>query len=101
MTSFFKHLSAPPGTGLMNKPQWKYGFLAIVLFLLAFQIWLFARFPQSHQGHRYDGIVTCSMLVLNHVAFSFWFGPKAAVVLRLFALIFALAGLGFIFFSMA
>jgi len=85
----------------MHKPQWKYGFLAIVLLLLAFQIWLFVAFPQSHHGRRYDGIITCSMLVLNHVAFSFWLGPRVAVVLRVFALIFALAGLGLMLFSMA
>ena len=100
MTSIFKQLSTPL-IGSMNRPQWKYGFLAFVLFLLAFQIWLFASFPPSHQGNRYSGIVTCSALALNHVAFWFWFGPKAALVLRLFALIFAFAGLGFVIYSIA
>ena len=101
MTSFFKHLSAPPGIGPMNKPRWKYGFLAFVLFLLAFQIWWFASLSPSYQGQRYIGLVVCSTLVLNHVAFWFWFGPTAAVYLRLLALIFAFAGLGYVIYSIA
>ena len=83
----------------MNKPQWKYGFLAFVLFLLAFQIWRFVSLPPSYQGSRYIGLVVCPMLLLNHVAFWFWFGPRAAVYLRLFALLFSFAGLGFVIYS--
>jgi len=100
MTSFFKQLSAPPGTGLMNKPQWKYGFLAIVLFLLAFQIWSLAFFSPPLRGNRYDGLLVCTALLLNHVAFWFWFGPRTAVILRLVALVFAFVSLGSFFFSM-
>ena len=92
-------LSKPPATGPMNKPQWKYGFLSILLLLLGFQIWWVAGLPADYAGSRFIGLVVGTGLLLNHLSFWFWFGPRIAVVSRVFSLLFTFGGLGFVLYS--
>jgi hypothetical protein len=100
MTSFLTQLSRPPATGIMSNAKWKYGLLAFLLLNLGFQIWFVATLPATYSGSHYTGLFVGTSLLLNHLMFYFWFGPKAAVFLRLFALVFAFATLGFVIYSM-
>jgi hypothetical protein len=99
MNSLFVQLSRPPAIGPMNKPQWKYGFLLLNILLVGFQIWGYTGLSASHSGNRYIGLVVCTMLLLNYVSFTFWFGPRSAVILRALSLVFSAGGLGFVLYS--
>jgi hypothetical protein len=63
-------------------PAWRFGFLALILSLLAFDIYWLATLPPAYPYPRYGTIVVGLMLLLNHLAFSFRWSPAVTATLR-------------------
>ncbi|MDE0043032.1 MAG: hypothetical protein OXT74_13415 [Candidatus Poribacteria bacterium] len=76
---------------------WKYGFLAIILCLLGFNVitYFFVRPFGSNQHIAALNLVVVLMLLLNHVAFYFSTTGRISIVMKTVACIVAIAGLAY------
>jgi len=100
MNSILAQISGPPPISFFTRnPKTKNGFLTFCILFMGFQIWWIAALPASYSGNRYLGLVVGAMLLLNHLSFSFWFGPRFTVFVRLLALLVAFGGLAFGIYS--
>ena len=94
LTALREHYFDPPRHKLANDPRWKYGMLALLLFLLAGSIWISFTIRQPDPA-RYLGLVVSTSLLLNHLSAYFHFGPRYTFPFRLFTTLFTLAGAGY------
>lgn len=76
---------------------WKYGFLAIILCLLGFNVFLFfhARHSSYPQSLLLLNIVVTLMLLLNHIAFNFTTTRRSSFVMKTVACVMAVSGLAY------
>jgi len=65
----------------MFSPYYKYGFLGLILLLLAWQIRWFLNLPPSYPYDKYDGFCMLSALLLNHLAFYFSWPRRIRIAL--------------------
>ena len=76
---------------------WKYGFLAIILCLLGFNVIFF--FYTRHSGYPQSvsllNLVVALMLLLNHIAFHFTKSGRSSLVMKTVACIVAVSGLAY------
>ncbi|PTX99287.1 hypothetical protein DB345_02610 [Spartobacteria bacterium LR76] len=100
LTALREHYFDPSRNKLANDPRWKYGMLALLLFLLAGSIWISFTIRQPNPA-RYLGLVVSNSLLLNHLSAYFHFGPRYTFPFRLFATIFTLAGVGYLLVALA
>jgi len=64
----------------------RYGFLAVICALLAFNLYNFATRSPGYSGDPYGGFIISVMLLLNHVAFQFQLPSRVTVGLRILAI---------------
>ena len=62
--------SAPVGEGIMANPIWKYGFLAVILPLIALNIGILLRYKDYAVNNRYGNLMVGLGLLFYHIAFS-------------------------------
>jgi hypothetical protein len=67
------------------RPAFQYGMLTLILALLALNIGITIAYPFRDLSSPTISFIVCSMLLLNHLAWSFWFGPKTSPTLRIIA----------------
>lgn len=89
-------------TGLFRKfglnYLWKYGMLAIILCLLAFNVFQLLKWKNFGSNEYLNvNLVVALMLLLNHVAFSFTRTGRKSRVMKIVAGIWAVLGLIYIF----
>ena len=72
-----------PGTNV--GPAYRWGMLAFILLLLAWNFQRQLNYNPAYGGDRYGGLVVALMLLLNHLAWSFRFPPTATLALRVLA----------------
>lgn len=89
-------------TGLFRKfglnYLWKYGMLAIILCLLAFNVFQLLKWKNFGSNEYLNvNLVVALMLLLNHVAFSFTRTGRKSRVMKIVAGIWAVLGLVYIF----
>lgn len=77
-------------------PAYSYGFLAVILFLLAAWILWFLDLPPDYAHDPYSGFVVVFMLLFNHLAFQFRFPVPVTVAIRIWAWLWLLFGLFYI-----
>lgn len=90
----------PPRSKMAGSPLFKYGMLGLIGALLAFQIWWLFRLPPGYPYDRYLGLITVTMLLLNHLSMFFYFGPRFTFPFRLFSAAFVVFGCVFAFGSL-
>ncbi len=78
-----KALTEPP-RGWDNK-LWKYGFLAVVVALFARCVYRFTTMSPPYSNSRYAELIMVSILLMNHLAFSFWWPKTIMAVMRILA----------------
>jgi len=66
-------------------PAFRFGFLAFVLLLLAYDIYWRASLSPTYPGPRYGNCIVGLMLLLNHLAFFFRWSPAVTAALRISA----------------
>lgn len=77
---------------------WKYGMLAIILCLLAFNVFQFLKWKNFGSNEYLNvNLVIALMLLLNHVAISFTKTGRKSRVMKIVAGIWAVLGLVYIF----
>jgi len=74
-------------------PLWKYGFLGVIVYLVAWEIKLLVQRPESCPGDPYSGIVVTLMLLLNHLAYFFSWRRAVTIALRVLAWVWIVFGL--------
>lgn len=67
------------------RPAFQYGMLALILVLLALNIGTSILYPSRAFSSATMNLIVCSMFLLNHLAWSFWFGPKVSPTIRVIA----------------
>ena len=82
MINYIKKAFTEPPAGLLNNNVWKYGFLAVILALLAFNIHWFVTLPSSYPYDKYGNLNISIMLLLDHLAFSFKWPKMVTVTIR-------------------
>lgn len=95
MSAWRSYLTDPPRGFPARNPFFKYGFLFIILGLLGWQAWAVVAFRDVPGNWRYVGFIGPLMLLFNHLSFCFYFGPRWTFPIRLFGLVFLVAGCGF------
>jgi hypothetical protein len=94
--SFISKFAEPPK---IRSVAFKYGFLATILTLLAFDICWRLSHPPFFRGDRNINIVVALMLLFNHVAYQFRWPPAATIALRALAWSWLAFGIFYIFYS--
>jgi hypothetical protein len=79
-------------------PAVRYGMLALILVLLAWNIHLFVTLTPGYSGDPYMNGVVVLMLLFNHVAYQFKWPHSATAALRILAWIWLALGLFYIFY---
>ncbi len=75
-------------------PKLKWTFLALILFLLAFQTWWLISLPSGYKYNRHTGFIMPIFLLTNHLAFQFnWQSTTTRAILRTIAIITATSAL--------
>ena len=77
--------------------QWRYGFLALLLPLFAWSLWLLPGGLKAHLPAPFTGIIISLMLIFNHVAFMCVPSGRIAAGLRVFAVIWLAFGCAYVF----
>jgi hypothetical protein len=85
----------PPRTG---NNLWKYGFLIMVIALLAECIYHLATMPPSYPYDKYGNIIIACMLLLNILAFQFRWPKNIMIAVRVIAWLWMLFGGLYIFY---
>ncbi len=94
MNKLISILGEQPKGALAENNWWKYGFLSFVLFLALAQCYLLI---SSSEKYDYSGIIVPMMLIFNHLAAWFKFGPKLTVLIRIASLLWVIFGSIYIF----
>jgi len=81
------------------RPAYSYGFLAVILALLAVDIYWRLNLPPFYHGARNLGCVVALMLLFNHLAYQFRWPSQATIALRLLAWGWLVFGFFYIFYS--
>ena len=89
-------------TGLVRKfglnYLWKYGMLAVILCLLAFNVFQLLKWKNFGSNEYLNvNLVVALMLLVNHIAFSFTTTGRQSRVMKIVAGIWAVLGLVYIF----
>jgi hypothetical protein len=93
--SIYSAFAKPPNS---THPWFSYGFLAVILILLATVIQLKLSLPPTYPHNRNECLVVPFMLLFNHLAHEFRWPPAATVALRILAWSWLVIGLFYIFF---
>ena len=80
-------------------PAFSYGFLAVILTLLAFDLYWRMTLPPFYPHDRNINLVVVLMLLFNHLAYQFRWPPAATAGLRLLAWGWLVFGAFYIYFS--
>lgn len=84
----------------LRSARFRYGFLTILLVLLAVTFWLTTQLPSSYQGHRYFSLVVPVMILLQHLAFQFRWSPRTERILRVISHTATVIGCSYIFYML-
>ena len=76
---------------------WKYGFLAVIIALLAWVVHGIVSLPSSYSGD-YNSLIVILMLLINHLALSFNWPKTMTIVMRAIAWIWILFACLYIFY---
>ena len=82
-------------TGFLSSNLWKYGFLAIILCLLAFNMFILLRF-RNFDYDAFMGPVVALMLLFNHIAYYLTTQGWKSIVMKTVAWVWIV--LGFVYF---
>jgi hypothetical protein len=64
----------------------RYGFLAVIGALLAWNVYVFVTRSPSYRGDPYGSLIIAVMLLLNHAAYQFHLPPRLTVATRILAI---------------
>ena len=77
--------------------QWRYGFLALLLAIFTWSLWLLPGGLHANLPAPFTGIIISLMLIFNHVAFACVPAGFLATGLRVLAAIWVVAGGAYVF----
>jgi hypothetical protein len=77
-------------------PVYAYGFLCLLLALLAWQVKLVMEMSADYPGNRYTGIIVISMGLLNHLAWVFRWPDRFKLVLRVISAVWTVFALVYV-----
>ena len=94
----FEKASAKTGIvrKFMPRHLWKYGFLAIILCLLVFNVFRLLKW-QNFGFNKYINLVIPLMLLFNHIAYNFTKTGRKSRVMKIVAGVWTVLGLVYIF----
>jgi hypothetical protein len=81
-----------------TRPAWRYGFLLLILLLLAWSIWILPENLACHKSPPYSGIIIPLMLLFNHLSANFVQSPEKKKIANIMALSFVILGGAYICF---
>jgi hypothetical protein len=76
----------------------RYGFLALICALFAWNVYLFTTRSPHYRGDPYANLILAVMLLLNHVSANFRLPPRIMVVTRVLAIAWLAFGLVYVFY---
>lgn len=76
----------------------EYGFLAVIIVLLAWSFHWLLTLSASYTGDRYSNLVVCLMLLFNHLGTMFRLPPRLTIAFRTLAMLWLAFGLFYIFY---
>lgn len=77
---------------LSNSLLWKYGFLTVILYLLWISLDFLLKEQPPYSAWTLSGPVVPIILLLNHLAAYFWFGPFWSPVVRIASIVWLFVG---------
>lgn len=76
----------------------RYGFLALICALLAWNVYIFIVDSPYYHGDPYGSMIIATMLLFNHAAFQFHLPPRITVATRILAIGWLAFGLVYVFY---
>lgn len=83
-------------TGFLSSNLWKYGFLSIILCLLAFYVYIFFRW-RNFDHDSFLGAVVGLMLLFNHIAYYLTTKGWKSIVMKTVAWVWIVLGFAYFF----
>ena len=84
--------SVPDEGALISSAAYRYGMLAVILGLLAWDVHLYLSLPPGYHGDPYGNFVTVLMLLFNHLAFAFKWRRSVSIGLQIVACVWLVFG---------
>ena len=96
-------MSRPATEGRSRNPvvpaaAYRYGFLALILLFLAFNLWVFSRTPRPYKSDPYLGFIVPLMALFGHIAYAFPWRRRLRIAFGVVAWCWMAFGLSYLVF---